>query len=256
MRPSTPILLLAAGAAAVFASCRAAPRPAAAPAVRTVSATATDPGSGMAGAGSGISAVGTGRIAGTPDVLTVSVGVQTTAAHAVDALAANGARARAVIDALRANGVADKDIQTSQLSLSARYTPSDVLTGYDVADTVTAKVRDVARAGQAIDAAVAAAGDSGRLQGVSFSFGDDSALRAQARHDAVVQARAQAEQLATAAGVKLGALRSLTESSPNQSWPATFAAAGAPAAATPIQPGAQELTVSVTAVYEVASPGP
>ena len=250
MKPSTPILLLAAGAAVAFGACGGGLRPAAVPTVRAVPAAATagpDP-------ASGITVHGTGRISGTPDVLTVSVGVQTTAGHAVDALNQNSQRAHAVIDALKGNGVADKDIQTSQLSLSPHYTSSNVLSGYDVSDTVTAKLRDVGRAGQTIDAAVSAAGDSGRLEGVSFSFDDDGSLRAQARHDAVGQARSQAQQLADAAGVKLGALRSLTESSPVSSWPVRYDTAGGVApAATPIQAGTQELTVDVTAVYDVGS---
>jgi uncharacterized protein YggE len=242
MRKSTPTLLLAAGAAVALASCAGTPRSALAPAVRTVQPIATTSGADPA--------------PGTPNVLTISVGVQTTAGHAVDALGQNGQKARAVIDALKGNGVADKDIQTSQLSLWPHYTSPNVLTGYDVSDTVTAKLRDVGRAGQAIDAAVAAAGDSGRLQGVSFSFDDDTGLKAQARHDAVVQARAQAQQLADAAGVKLGALRSLTETSQSTPWPVQFAGAtggAVPAAPTPIQAGTQNLTVEVTTVYDVSS---
>jgi uncharacterized protein YggE len=258
MRSRTPILLLAAGTAAILGACTgASARPATAPGLRTVRAVGTtgpgDPGPVVAD--TGITVHGTGRIAGTPDVLTVSVGVQTTAAHAVDALGQNSQRAHAVIDALKANGVADKDLQTTQLSLSAHYTPGGAITGYDVSDTVTAKLRDVAKAGQAIDAAVAAAGDSGRLEGVSFSFGDDSALTAQARHDAVVRARAQAQQLADAAGVKLGALRSLAETSSTPSWPVQYATGAVAAPAAPIQAGTQELTVEVTAVYEVVPPG-
>jgi uncharacterized protein YggE len=253
MRKSTPTLLLAAGAAVALASCAGTPRSALAPAVRTVQPIATTSGADPA---PGITAHGVGQISGTPNVLTISVGVQTTAGHAVDALGQNGQKARAVIDALKGNGVADKDIQTSQLSLWPHYTSPNVLTGYDVSDTVTAKLRDVGRAGQAIDAAVAAAGDAGRLQGVSFSFDDDTGLKAQARHDAVVQARAQAQQLADAAGVKLGALRSLTETSQSTPWPVQFAGAtggAVPAAPTPIQAGTQNLTVEVTTVYDVSS---
>lgn len=253
MRKSTPTLLLAAGAAVALAACAGTPRSAATPAVRTVQPITTTSGADPT---SGITAHGVGQISGTPNVLTISVGVQTTAGHAVDALGQNSQKARAVIEALKGNGVADKDIQTSQLSLSPHYTSPNVLTGYDVSDTVTAKLRDVGRAGQAIDAAAAAAGDAGRLQGVSFSFDDDTGLKAQARRDAVVQARAQAQQLADAAGVKLGALRSLTETSQSTPWPVEFAnagGAGAPAAPTPIQAGTQDLTVEVTAVYEVTS---
>jgi uncharacterized protein YggE len=254
MRKTTPILALAVLAPLTLAACGGG-RPAASPAVRPIQPISVSSGPDPT---SGIVARGVGRISGTPDVLTLSIGVQTNAAHAADALGENSQKARAVADALKSNGVADKDIQTSQLSLSPHYTSSGSLSGYDVSNSVTAKLRDVGHAGQAIDAATAAAGDAGRLQGVSFSFDDDSALKAQARHDAVVHAKTQAQQLADAAGVKLGGLRSLSEIGQPTSWPVRYdAAAGAAAtpsaAAVPVQAGTQELTVEVTVVYDVAS---
>jgi uncharacterized protein YggE len=90
------------------------------------------------------------------------------------------------------------------------------------------------------------------MNGVSFSFDDSSQLLAQARKDAVAKAFVQAQQLASAAGIKLGALRSLSEDSAPQP-PGIFngaPTAGAPA--TPIQPGTQDVTVQVTAVWDIA----
>jgi uncharacterized protein YggE len=183
--------------------------------------------------------------------MTVTVGVQTTAAHATDALKQNGVKASALIAALKNDGVADKDIQTSQLSVSPHTNGSNTITGYDVTNSVTAKVRDISKAGQVIDDALGGVGDAGRLQGVFFSIDDNSALLAQARQQAVATARKQAEQLAAAAGVKLGGLRSVTEDSgPIAMNRSTMDAA--PAGSTPIQPGTQENFVQVTVVWDIA----
>jgi hypothetical protein len=214
-------------------------------------AAATAP--GATGAGPGITAHGTGQVAGAPDVVSITVGVQTTAVHASDALSANAARANSVIATLKGHGVADADIQTSQLSLSPQYdNTGNTLRGYNVTDTVTAKLHDIGAAGGAIDAAVAAAGDAGRLQGVLFSFSDDSALLARARAQAVAAAKTQAQQLAGAGGTKLGALRSLSEDV-SQSGPYPYGVSNAAnGASTPVQAGTSELTVAVTAIWDLA----
>ena len=222
---------------------------------KAVNASSSTPAAAAATVQAGLTTRGTGRVPGSPDVMTVTLGVEVTAGKAVDALAQNSAKAHAVIAALTGGGVDAKDIQTAQLSLWPEYAPNrPVVTGYHVTDTVTAKLRDMAKAGSVIDGAVAAAGDAGRLQGVSFAIDDAGALKAQARKDAVAQARQQAEQMAAAAGVKLGALRSLrevTQDSPAY-YPMAGTAAQASSAPTPIQPGTQELTVVVEATWDVA----
>jgi uncharacterized protein YggE len=203
---------------------------------------------------SGVTAHGVGHVSGAPDVMTITIGVQTTAAHAGDALSANAAKANAVIATLKNHGIANDDIQTSQLSLYPQYDNNgNTIRGYQVTNTVTAKLHDITKAGGAIDAAVAAAGDAGRLQGVSFSFNDDSSLLVKARASAVAAAKAQAQQLAEASGAKLGALRSLSEDT-SRTGPVPYALGAAPAdsAATPVQPGSQELTVAVTAIWNLA----
>ncbi|HEX9529826.1 MAG TPA: SIMPL domain-containing protein [Acidimicrobiales bacterium] len=243
------------------AGCSAARRTARAPEVQFTRA-ATSPSS--TDASQGITAHGLGRVSGTPDVLTLSIGVDVDAGRATDALSQSSQRAQAVIDSLKQHGVADKDIQTSQLSLWAQYGngASPVITGYHASDVLTAKLRKLDQAGAAIDAAVASAGNDGRLEGVQFGIDDQSPLKAAARTEAVQRAHDQAAQLAQAAGVKLGALRSLTETAADQG-PIMAASAGtsgragvgAPggvvSAPVPIQPGSQELDVEVVAVYDV-----
>ncbi|MFD4180428.1 SIMPL domain-containing protein [Rhodococcus sp. NPDC058514] len=200
----------------------------------------------------GISTQGTGKVSGTPDTLTVMLGVQTQARDAAGALAENAEKANALIDTLKGKGVRAEDIQTSGLSVQPTYDPnSSTITGYQVTNQVTATVHDVGAAGGLIDAAAAAAGDAVRVQQTSFSIADDSDLREQARADAVRQAQAQASQIAEAAGVELGKVRSITEVPAAGPTPYPYPGAALDRAPTPIEPGGQELTVTVAVVYDI-----
>jgi uncharacterized protein YggE len=201
-----------------------------------------------------ITTTGTGTVSGAPDTMTVSIRVSTSDPHVAAALGHNNAITLAVQQALERDGVAAKDIQTTGLSLQETYPPSAA--GYEVDDEVSATLHNLARAGSAIDDAVAAAGDAGRLDGVSFSMSDSSPLMAAARQQAVTAARADAAQLATAAGENLGGLRSITEET-NQNAPVPYAqvptaAGSASAAPVPVQPGTQQMSVVVTAVWDVS----
>jgi uncharacterized protein len=205
---------------------------------------------------SGITAQGAGEVTGRPDTLTVVLGVETRGPKAQDALAANNDKANALIDTLKNRGVEAKDMQTSQLSIYPTFDDKGRrITGYQVNNQVTARLRDLKEAGALIDAAAAAVGDAVRVQQLSFSIDDDSALRAEARTKAVRQAQAQAKEMAEAAGVKLGRLRSITEARTN--GPRPFPYAGDTAgrdgqASAPIEPGTQELTLMVTVAYDIA----
>ena len=210
-------------------------------------------------ASSGIAARGVGSVKGKPDTLTVSLGVETRAARAADALAANNEKAKALIDTLKSKGVDEKDIQTSQLSIYPTFDPNgnQRITGYQVNNSVTAILHDLANAGALIDAAADAAGDAIRVNSMGFSIDDDGALKAAARSEAVRAARAQAEQLAEAAGVKLGRLRSVSEIS-GGGGPIPYPLANAGAAdgakmSAPIEAGTQELQLQVDAVFDIAS---
>ncbi len=222
------------------------------------SRTASSPGSTAAPASPNpqrrvITVTGVGTVTGTPDTLTVQLGVQTRADSASAALQNNNAKAADVISALRKHGVAAKDLQTSQLSINPTYTnDGNSITGYEVSNFVTATLHDIGKAGALIDAAQQAAGNAIRLNQVSFSFADDSSLRAKARADAVKHALAQAGQLAHAADLTLGQVLSITEgpdySSPKTVYAAASAAAAGPA---PVMPGQQDLTVQVQVVVAI-----
>jgi uncharacterized protein YggE len=179
--------------------------------------------------------------------------VSTTAPHAAAALAQNNTIASAVQQALKRDGVAAADIQTTGLSLQATYPPQSP--GYQVYDEVTATVRDLRRAGTIIDDALQPAGDAGRLEMVNLSLSDTNPLIVAARHRAVVAAKSEAEQLAAAAGEHLGALVSISDQ-PQVQYPqfanATAGAAAGPSAApVPVNPGTEQLSVDITAVWSL-----
>jgi uncharacterized protein YggE len=208
-----------------------------------------------------IAARGVGLVKGTPDTLRVVLGVETHSVSAQDALAQNNDKANALIKTLKDKGVEAKDIQTSQLSINPTYdNQGRRITGYQVNNQVTATLHDLAGAGALIDAAAAAVGDAVRVQSMGFSIDDDSALRAEARTQAVHLAQLQAEQMAKAAGVKLGAIRLISEIPANSPTPYydQFAAgrnAAVPtagAAPAPVLPGQQELSLTVDVVWDIA----
>jgi uncharacterized protein YggE len=203
-----------------------------------------------------IVAQGVGKVVAVPDVLTVSLGIHTQAGKAADALAENNLRTQALLDAIAAHGVDDKDVQTSNISVGPTYGGENfsVITGYQVDNTLTVKLRDLDNAGTVIDEIVVPAGDAIRLQGLGFSVDDPTELMGQARADAVERAAAQAQQLAAAAGVTVGAVRTISEVPTGGELPFAehmMGGAAADAASVPIAPGSQELSLQVTVVYEI-----
>lgn len=216
-------------------------------------ATPGNNGLGAAPTTAAITARGTGEVTGTPDIATIALGVATRAPNAQAALDANNQQSGAVIAQLKGKGVADTDVRTSRLSVDPTFEGSSGrISGYEVTNQVTVTIRDVAAAGGIIDAAAQAAGDAVRVQQLAFGIDDDSSLRATARADAVRKAKEQATQLAEAAGVGLGPVRSITEVSagaPPQPYRTDAVAESAPL---PVSPGTQQLSVTVEIVYDIA----
>jgi uncharacterized protein len=199
-----------------------------------------------------ITVTGVGEVRGTPDVADLSIGVSGRGATAADALATVSDRAQKLLGVLRDAGVAAADIETSDLSIQPTTDGHDHITGYEAGNTVSAHIRDLSKVGGVVDAATKSVGDNIRLQGVTFSIDDDSALLAAARTQATKRARAQAEQLADGAGVTVGGVRSIEETS--NSTPIRFSAPAADAvgsAATPVEAGTQTLSVSAIVVFSI-----
>ena len=151
-----------------------------------------------------VSAQGVSRVA--PDMAGITVGVTSQAATAAEAMNANAAAQRAVIDAVRGAGIGDGDIQTSGLNLSPMMDYADGraprVTGYQAQNLVTIRVTDLAALGQVLDAAVT--GGANEINSITFMRDDAQSAEDDARRDAVATARHRAEVLAEAAGLRLG----------------------------------------------------
>jgi uncharacterized protein YggE len=198
----------------------------------------------------GITVTGMGNASGTPDQLLVNLGVQVHGMSVTAALDDANRAVNRISGALRAHGVSAADIQTAGLSVQPRYTSGISTDGYDVSETLTAKLRDLAKAGDAISSAAQAGGNATRIDGVSLNLDAASGLLASARSAAMTDAKTKAEQYAKAAGRGLGPVVSVQETTAS---PAPVfdqkATASAGSSQVPISPGTQQLSVTVTVVY-------
>ncbi|MFH9074676.1 SIMPL domain-containing protein [Streptomyces alboflavus] len=204
-----------------------------------------------------VTVTGTGSASAVPDLAVVGMAVEVTAPTAEKALAAQHAAANALLGALRRQQVAERDVRTDSLELSAVYEDgggggTSKLTGYRAAQSFSVKVREPRRTGRVIKAAVAAAGDAVRVNGVTFDLADARPLRAKAREAAHEDARSKAEHYAALTGRELGRLVSLTEAESGNPRPLTVSpSAFAKQEGVLVAPGEIQDSVSVVAVYEL-----
>jgi uncharacterized protein YggE len=200
-----------------------------------------------------------------PDVAHVDLGITATK-PTVEAARAEAARVmNAIIAAAKDKGVAEKDIRTTAIYLSPQYSPTctyapdgsactkpNQIAGYTMNEQVDVTVRDLDVAGAVVDAATAAGATN--VNGISFMVDDPDKAAQDAEVAAIKAARAKAEAMAAAAGVSLGGVMSISETPIAIPYP--YAYAGAPAgardAATPVQPGTQDVSATVTVVFEIA----
>jgi uncharacterized protein YggE len=198
-----------------------------------------------------LSVTGTGVVKTQLDTATTSFGVTTQATTAKAATAQNGEAMAKVIDALKRAGVDPKDIQTKLVSLDPRYDAQGrEIRGYTSSNSVSAVVRDLPKVGDVIDAAIAAGANN--VSGPTLAREDKDKLYNDALEAAVADARAKATVLAHAAGVSLGAVRSLAES-PETQEPIPYAAVAMRApGSTPVEPGTAEITATVSVVFALA----
>ena len=149
-----------------------------------------------------------------PDVAHINTGVQTKAASAREAMAANTVLMTKLIDGLKAAGLDAKDLHTTSINLSPRYTqPRDgkqpVITGYFAQNQVRITVRDIKKLGELLDTAISLGAT--QVNGISFDVSAAETLRDEARKAAMVNARRRAELYAAAAGASLGQVITISE---------------------------------------------
>jgi Uncharacterized conserved protein len=191
-----------------------------------------------------------------PDIATVSAGVVTQAADGNAAMRQNAELMNKVLAAIRAAGVADKDVQTSGIHLSPQYHYQENqpprISGYQASNTVSVKLRDVARMGQVLDAL--AASGANQIHGPSFGLDDPEPLYDQARLQALEQARARAQTYARALGMKVRRVVSISEGGGGIHPPMPVVMARAADAAyesTPVAAGETSVSVSLDVVFEL-----
>jgi uncharacterized protein len=193
---------------------------------------------------------------GRPDMAIINLGVTTEGQTAAAALAENARRMTALTAALRRAGIAERDIQTSNVSVypQQQYVEGQQprITGYQANNTVTAKVRAIDNTGRVIDAAVGAGGNT--VNGVSFTYADPDRELDAARRDAIQEARRRAELYASALDMRVVRIVAVQEGggySPPVPMPMMERMAAGDAASTPISPGQIETRVSVSVTFEL-----
>lgn len=203
--------------------------------------------------------IGEGEMSVAPDLALLSLSVMREAKTAREALDANNDAIAAVIAAMREAGVAERDLQTSNLQINPRYdyvtkpdgTQEGKLAAYQVVNTLAVRVRDIARTGEMLDKAVTLGVNQGG--NITFTNDDASATITEARKKAVADAIAKAKTLAEAAGVGLGRIVEMSEMSYTP-MPVSIEAKrfdAAAGSAVPIAAGENAYKVQVNVTFEL-----
>jgi hypothetical protein len=200
-----------------------------------------------------VTVTGNGKVTVVPDVARVYLGVTLTKPTVKEARDAAARAMTDVIAAIKGLGIADADIQTTGLSLSARYAEnsSTRIVGYIISEQVQVTVRNLDKAGDVVDAATAKGATD--VNGISFELANPAKAQDDARAAAVAAARTSAQAMASAAHVTLGAVVSMSDASAPSPIYYGAAAGAVPMAdvKTPVQPGTQDVSASVTVVFEL-----
>ena len=203
-----------------------------------------------------LSATGETRVA--PDMASINLGVMTEGKTAADALAANATRMTAVTASLKKAAIAEKDIQTSNLSVNPQYryveNQAPLLIGYQVSNQVTVAVRDLKKLGAAVDATVNAGAN--QVNGISFGLADPTTAENAAREAAVRALTAKADLYARATGYRIVRLMTLSEGggyTPQPPMPlAAMAMRSEAKDSTPVSSGELSVRIDITGLYELA----
>ncbi|MBN1367343.1 MAG: SIMPL domain-containing protein [Dehalococcoidales bacterium] len=205
----------------------------------------------------GIWVTGTGAVKVTPDIATLSIGVNAREDSVALAQAAAAEAMNNVIASLKQNGIADKDIQTQYFNISPVYSWDDMrgtstIIGYEVTNTVTVTIRDLDKTGTIIDTAAEAGGNLTRINGISFSVDDPTQYYDEAREMAMQDAKDTAQQLAELAGVSLGKAFYITQTGYYEPiYREVYPASLDSSYKTPISPGETTVTLTVQVAFSI-----
>ena len=201
----------------------------------------------------GISVTGDGIILAQPNVALITVGVDITDSTLANAQSQAAQKMDAVVQKLKADGIADTDIRTVSYSVNPQYDQNQSLKGYEVQNLVQVKTSNVSGLGQLLDDAVNAGAT--RIYGIDFQADNMTDLMSQARSQAMQNAQDKAQQLAQASGVGLGRPTLIEDTQPSAVTPMRAQPAAAQAAlavpTTPVQPGQLQVQSTVHVVYAI-----
>lgn len=206
-------------------------------------------------AGTRLDISATGEVSRVPDIAVISTGVVTRAASASDALAQNAARLDRVRAGLKRAGVADRDVQTSSVSLNPDYVYADrqppQLTGYQASNQLTVRFRDIRNTGRILDALVAEGAN--QISGPSLTIDRPEAALDEARTKALAVGRARAELYARSLGMRVVRLVGVSEGArfDNPVPVVAMARRAESDASTAIVPGEQQLSVTLQMSFEL-----
>lgn len=192
-----------------------------------------------------------------PDIANITAGVVSQAPDAATAIRDNAQRMARVLAALKRAGIADRDVQTTNLNLSPQYryaqNEAPVITGYQASNNVTVRFRDIAKSGAILDALVSTGAN--QINGPDLMIDDPAAATDEARIDAIAKAKARAELYARATGLRIKRILSISESAefgrPMPIMMRAEAAAPAPYADSKVMAGEQTVGVTVSVRYEL-----
>ena len=206
----------------------------------------------------GIWVTGQGKVVAVPDIATIRLGIDAKDVSVADAQVQVTTAMNEVLKTLGRAGVAAKDIQTQHFSIQKvtrwdRSKEENVITGYRVTNIVTAKVRDIDKAGSTIDDVAKAGGDLIRIDSIEFTVEDQTGDYQKAREAAIVDAATKAKQLAGLTGVSLGKVTYISESSFYAPivQRAAFAREETAIASTTINPGELEISLDIQVAYDI-----
>ncbi|WP_426573238.1 SIMPL domain-containing protein [Aquihabitans sp. McL0605] len=198
----------------------------------------------------------TGTSKGVPDSMLVSVSIVSGGPSAAEVLTDNSQRTQRVLDQLKFTGVDDKDVSTTSVDLGPTYDKKGNIDGYAATNSLRIAFRDLKTAGAKLDLLVQSGDNRVRVGSVQLGFNEDDELVSSARIDAVKRARAQADEMAKAAGAEIGRVRTIADVVPQgqAAWDgyATSAKLSAADQSVPISAGSQELNVEVKVVFELS----
>ncbi len=206
-------------------------------------------------AGTRLDVSATGEVTRVPDLAIISAGVQTLQPTATAAIEENAARMERVRSALKRAGIDDKDIQTSSISLNPEYQYDQNrpprLTGYRASNSVNIEFRDLKRTGAILDALVAEGAN--QISGPNLTIDKPESALDEARVKAIANGRARADLYARTLGMRVVRLVSVSEGGGYNVPPPMpmVMMARAEAADTKIDPGTQQLQVSVAMSFEL-----